>query len=163
VAVPVAPTPAGLPLDRRQVTSTMDAFDPTTQRRIEVATRLFEGWSSGDPDAPQSLMTPDVVLHDIASGTFEGWPAIRAFFAAGLEKWDDLLLVPDQFWSNESGLALHYVMSATVRDPSIYGPEHVGKRWSVEVMSFLRFEGDLICFEADFHDRGSRARSLGIT
>ena len=39
-------------------------------------------------------MTPDAVLHDIASGTFEGWPAIRAFFAAGLAKWDDLALDP---------------------------------------------------------------------
>ena len=52
-------------------------------------------------------------------------------------------------------------MSATVKDPSIYGPEHVGKKWSVEVMSYLRFDGDRVCFEADFHDKGSRARSLG--
>ena len=141
----------------------MGEFDATTQRRIDVAKRLFEGWSSGDPDAPEPLMTPDVVLHDIASGTFEGWPAIRTFFAAGLQKWDDLLLVPDEFWINESGLALHYEMSATVKDPSIYGPEYVGKKWSVEVMSFLRFDGDRICFESDFHDRGARARSLGIS
>jgi ketosteroid isomerase-like protein len=93
-------------------------MDPTTQRRIEIAKRLFEGWSSGDPDGPQELMTPDAVLHDIASGTFEGWPAIRAFFAAGLAKWDDLKLVPDEFWSNDDGVAVHYVMSATVKDPS---------------------------------------------
>ena len=53
-------------------------------------------------------------------------------------------------------------MSATVKDPSIYGAEHVGKKWSVEVMSFLRFDGDRVCFEADFHDKGSRAKSLGI-
>ncbi len=107
-------------------------------------------------------MTPDAVLHDIASGTFEGWPAIRKFFAAGLAKWDDLQLVPDEFWTNDDGLAVHYVMRATVKDPSIYGPEHVGRKWSVEVMSHLRFNGDRVCFEADFHDKGSRARSLGI-
>ena len=53
---------------------------------IEIARKLFAGWSSGDPDAPQSLMTPGAVLHDVASGTFEGWPAIRDFFAAGLAK-----------------------------------------------------------------------------
>ena len=29
-------------------------------------------------------------------------------------------------------------------------------------MSFLRFDGDRVCYEADFHDKGSRARSLGI-
>ena len=29
-------------------------------------------------------------------------------------------------------------------------------------MSLLRFDGDRICYEADFHDKGSRARSLGL-
>jgi hypothetical protein len=133
-----------------------------SEKRIDIARRLFAGWSSGDPDAPQSLMTPGAVLHDIASGTFEGWPAIRDFFAAGLAKWNDLQLLPDEFWTNDEGLALHYVMSATVKDPAMYGPEYVDKTWSVEVMSFLRFDGDRVCFEADFHDKGSRARSLGI-
>jgi len=49
-----------------------------------------------------------------------------------------------------------------VRDPTIYGPEFVGKKWSVGVMSYLRFDGGRVCYEADFHDRGARARSLGI-
>ena len=130
--------------------------------RVDIAKQLFAGWSSGDADAPEALMTPNAVLHDVASGTFEGWPAIRAFFAAGLAKWNDLLLVPDEFWVNEGGIAVHYEMSATVRDPTIYGPEHVGRKWSVGVMSYLRFDGDRVCYEADFHDRGARARSLGI-
>lgn len=132
------------------------------EARIETARRLFAGWSSGDADAPEPYMTPDAVLHDVASGTFTGWPAIREFFAKGLAKWDDLALVPDQFWTNDHGLAVHYVMSATVKDPAMYGPEYVGQKWSVEVMSYLRFEGDRVAFEADFHDKGSRARSLGI-
>ena len=106
-------------------------------------------------------MTPDAVLHDIASGTFEGWPAIRASSPRARQVGRPAT-VPDEFWANDSGLALHYVMSATVKDPSIYGAEHVGKKWSVEVMSYLRFDGDRVCFEADFHDKGSRARSLGI-
>lgn len=130
--------------------------------RIETAKKLFAAWSSGDPDAPRDLMTPDAVLHDMASGRFEGWQAIRDFFASGLSRWDDLRLVPDEFWTSDDGIALHYTMSATVRDPSIYGAEHVGKQWSVEVMSYLRFAGDRVCFEADFHDKGSRQRSLGI-
>jgi hypothetical protein len=29
-------------------------------------------------------------------------------------------------------------------------------------MSFLRFRDDQICFEADFHDKASRMKSLGI-
>jgi hypothetical protein len=37
----------------------------------------------------------------------------------------------------------------------------VGKQWRVDVMSELRFDGDLVVYEADYHDKGSRARSLG--
>jgi ketosteroid isomerase-like protein len=134
-----------------------------TQARIEVARALFAGWSSGDADAPAPYFHPDGTLFDVASGTFVGWPAIRDFFARGLAKWDDLVLAPDEFWANDDGLALHYVMSATVKDPTIYGAEHVGKVWRVEVMSFLRFDDDdRVVYEADFHDKGSRARSLGL-
>jgi len=89
-------------------------------------------------------------------------PAIRAFFAKGLAKWDDLRLAPDEFWVNPDGLAVHYVMSATVKDPTIYGAAHVGRVWRVEVMSLLRFDGERICYEADFHDKGARAASLGL-
>ena len=133
------------------------------EERIETARALFAGWSSGNPDAPQDHLTSDAVLFDVASGRFEGWPAIRGFFARALARWDDLQLVPDEFWVNDSGLALHYVMSATVTDPSTYGVELVGKKWAVEVMSFLRFDRDRVCYEADFHDKGSRARSLGLS
>jgi ketosteroid isomerase-like protein len=136
---------------------------PDHEKRIEIAKQLFAGWSSGDVDAPEPFMTPDAVLNDVASGRFEGWPAIRAFFGQGLAKWDDLELLPDEFWVNDDGLALHYVMSATVKDPDRFGPEHVGKKWSVEVMSLLHFDGDRVCYEADFHAPGARNRSLGIT
>jgi hypothetical protein len=131
-------------------------------RRRAIGEAAFAAWSSGDPDAPERYFHPDAVLHDVVSGTFEGWPAIRAFFARGLAKWDDLTLVPDAWWSSPDGLAVHYVMGATVRDPAIYGPELVGRRWQVEAMSRMRFEGDLVVYEADFHDKGSRARSLGL-
>jgi hypothetical protein len=131
--------------------------------RIEIANALFAGWSSGNPDAPEPYMTPDATLFDVASGTFVGWPAIRAFFAKGLEKWHDLVLAPDEYWVNDSGLALRYKMSATIVDPTQYGDEFVGRTWEVDVMSFLRFEGDRVCYEADFHDKGSRARYLGLT
>lgn len=131
--------------------------------RRAIGEAVFAAWSSGDPDAPERYFHPDAVLHDVVSGTFEGWPAIRAFFARGLEKWDDLTLVPDAWWSSSDGLAVHYVMAATVKDPGIYGRELVGRRWQVEAMSRMRFEGDLVVYEADFHDKGSRARSLGLS
>ena len=74
----------------------------------------------------------------------------------------DLVLAPDEFWVNDDGLALHYEMYATVKDPTIYGPEYVGKVWRVEVMSLLKFRGDQVYYEADFHERSGRAKSLGI-
>ena len=140
----------------------MGDTNATTEHRIAIAKDVFAAWSSGDADAPEQFFTPDATLFDVASGQFDGWPAIRAFFAKGLAKWDDLVLAPHEFWANDSGLALHYLMSATIKDASTYGAEHVGKVWKVDVMSFLRFDGDRVCYEADFHDRGSRARSLGI-
>ncbi len=140
----------------------MGDLNDLDQRRIAIATKLFEGWSSGDPDAPESCFHPDAVLFDVASGRFEGWRAIRAFFARGLTRSRELTLVPDRFWARPDGLALHYVMSATIADPATYGPEYVGRRWTVDVMSELRFDGERVIYEADFHDKGSRTRSLGI-
>ena len=130
--------------------------------RIAIGEAVFAGWSSGDADAPAPYFHPDAVLHDIVSGTFTGWPAIRAFFARGLARWDDLRLEPDDWWTNTAGLAVHYVMSATVTDPAMFGPELVGRRWQVEAMSLLRVVDDLVVYEADFHDQGARARSLGL-
>lgn len=135
---------------------------PRMDARERLAREVFEAWSSGDADAPEPFFTPDAVLSDVASGRFEGWPAIRAFFASGLERWADLTLAPDEFWFNDSGVAVHYVMSATVRDPSLYGPELVGRRWEVGVMTLLELRGDQVCLEVDHHDRGARRRSLGL-
>lgn len=130
--------------------------------RIEIARKLFEAWSSADPDAPGPYWAAGGVLDDVASGRFEGWPAIRAFFVRGLARTENLTLIPDEFWLNESGVAVHYVMSGDVVLPDSFGPEYVGRRWSVPCMSYLRFDGNLVSYEADFHDKGARARSLGI-
>lgn len=138
-------------------------WDATTKRWIEIGESVFAAWSSGDADAPERYFAPDAVLHDTATGTFHGWPEIRDFFARGLAKWDDLALVPRTWWANEEGLAVHYLMTATVKDPSIYGASYVGRTWQVEVMSHLRFAGDLVVYQADFHDKSARARSLGIS
>jgi hypothetical protein len=138
------------------------SFDEIAQRRIEIATGLFEAWSSGDPDAPELFFAPDGILDDVASGKFEGWPAIREFFAGGLTRTSNLSLVPQEFWANAEGLALTYIMSGDVVRPESFGPEHVGRRWSVPCMSYLRFVGDRVTYEADFHDKGARAKSLGI-
>jgi steroid delta-isomerase-like uncharacterized protein len=129
--------------------------------RIDIARKLFEAWSSGDADAPAQYLSPDAVLYDIVGGEHQGWPKIREFFARGLRRWPDLVLEPDEFWVNETGVALRWVMSATVQDDSL-GPDAKGKKWRSEGMSYLVFEGDKVVREVDYHDSGAVPRSLGL-
>ncbi len=151
------------PAKQVSITSNYAPRMTAADRRIEIAKRLFAGWSSGDADAPEPYFHPDGVLMDVCSGRFEGWPAIRDYFASALARSQDLWLIPDEFWASDTGLAVHYVMSGTVVNPATFGPEHLGRRWQVEVVSLLTFDGDRVILERDYHDRGSRARSLGIT
>lgn len=128
--------------------------------RQQRVVALFEAWSSGDPDAPEPFLHPDAVLDDSVGGAYTGWPAIRAYFARGLAHWPDLRLVPTgDFWSRPDGLALTWVMSATVTDDR-WGPGTAGRRWSVPGMSYVVFDGDVVSREVDHHDAGARERSL---
>ncbi len=129
--------------------------------RVRVARDLFAAWSSGDPDAPEPFMHADAVLYDIVGGQYDGWPAIREFFARGLEKWTDLVLEPLEFWTNDSGVALRWVMTATVPD-DMFGAENKGRQWRSEGMSYLVFDGDRVAREIDYHDSGAVPRSLGV-
>jgi len=132
----------------------------TEQAQIARAHELFAAWSSGDADAPREHLHADAVLADVIGGTYRGWPEIRAYFASGLERYPDLTLVPTgDFWHREGGLALTWVMSATNTDPD-FGAETVGRRWRADGMSHLAFDGSLVIAEYDYHDAGSRRRSL---
>lgn len=54
-------------------------------------------------------------------------------------------------------------MSASVRDEAAFGPQALGLRWQAPGMSFLVFADDshdLVCREVDYHDGGSRSRSI---
>ena len=134
-----------------------------TQRdpRIDLAEDLFKAWSSGDANAPEPYLHPDCVLYDIVGGEHKGWPAIRAFFAQGLERSKDLVLLPEEYWTNEKGVALSWVMSATVTDDT-FGPEAKGKKWRSEGMSFLEIDNGVVTREVDYHDSGAVTRSLGV-
>jgi hypothetical protein len=128
--------------------------------RIDVAWKLFAGWSSADLDAPKPYLADDAVLFDIIGGEYRGWPAIREYFARGRTHYPDLVLEPSgDFWARPDGLALLWHMSGTQTDDSL-GPEFVGKRWEVEGLSYLVFDGVTVVREADYHDKGSRERSL---
>lgn len=138
----------------------MSTFDETDLARIEVVRALFAAWSSGDVDAPRQYMTDNPVLWDSVGGLKEGWPAIREYFAHGLERYPDLVLEPTgEFWAREDGLALQWVMGATVVGDSM-GAENVGKRWSAPGLSYVVFDGLKVAAEYDYHDNGARQRSL---
>ena len=135
-------------------------MDVDAAGRIALVETLFAAWSSGDADAPRPYLTEDAVLDDVIGGVYQGWPAIRAYFARGLASWPDLRLVPSgEWWSRDDGLAFTWVMSATVHDDR-FGPGTAGRRWQAPGMSFVVFSGDRVAREVDYHDGGSRARSL---
>jgi ketosteroid isomerase-like protein len=130
--------------------------------RVQLVKDLFAAWSSGDADAPESLMHPHAVLNDIVGGSHSGWPAIRAFFKKGLDKWPDLVLLPDQFWTSDDGVAVTWVMSATISEEmgAVFGKQHVGKKWSSPGMSWLRIVDGRVEHEVDYHDSGAVPKSL---
>lgn len=130
---------------------------------IEIARKLFAAWSSGDPDAPREFLTEDAVLHDIVAGRDKvGWPEIREFFALALRVSPDLVLEPDAFWLNDTGVALRFHMSATVQEGDMFGPEARGKTWHSDGMSTLEFRDGKVCREVDYHHGGAVLRSLGL-
>jgi ketosteroid isomerase-like protein len=132
------------------------------QAEIEIARKLFAAWSSGDVDAPAEFLTEDAVLHDIVAGKDKvGWPAIREFFGAALTISPGVVLLPDAFWVNETGVAVRWRMSATVTS-EMFGPEAVGKTWHSDGMSTLEFRDGKVCREVDYHHGGAVLRSLGI-
>ena len=114
--------------------------------------------AAATPTLPAQYLTPDAVLYDIVGGEHKGWPAIRKFFATGIEKWPDLALVPDQYWVNDTGVALSWVMTATVQDET-FGPEAKGNQWCSSGMTWLVFDGGKVIREVDYHDSGAVARS----
>jgi steroid delta-isomerase-like uncharacterized protein len=130
--------------------------------RIDLARDLFAAWSSGDPDAPQPFLHDDAVLYDIVGGEHQGWPAIRAFFARGVQTWPDLVLAPEQYWTSDDGVALSWVMTATVTDATAgrLGEANVGKQWRSEGMTWLRIVDGKVAREVDYHDSGAVMRSL---
>jgi hypothetical protein len=130
------------------------------EARQAAVIALFKAWSSGDLDAPRQFFTEEPVLEDSVGGRYKGWPAIRAYFGHGLQRYPDLVLEPTgEFWHREDGLALTWTMSASQTDESL-GAEYVGKRWQVDGMSFVVFEGDKVSLEVDYHDGGARLRYL---
>lgn len=131
------------------------------QREIDTAIELFKAWSSGDADAPGPFLAEDAILRDIVAGEDKvGWPAIREFFAAGLQGAPDLVLLPEKFWTADDGVAFTWRMSATVTHDA-FGAEHKGKKWYSDGMTYLEFNDEgKVQLEVDYHHGGAVVRSL---
>jgi ketosteroid isomerase-like protein len=131
------------------------------QAEIETAKKLFAAWSSGDVDAPGEFLTEDAVLYDIVEGNpKEGWPAIREFFGITLKISPGVVLEPDAFWVNETGVAVRWHMSAIAGE--LFPPDVRGKKWHSEGMSTLEFRDGKVCREVDYHHGPNVLRSLGL-
>lgn len=133
-----------------------------TDPRIDLASDLFAAWSSGDPDAPEPFLAADAVLYDIVGGEHRGWTSIRDFFATGLTVWPDLVLAPEQYWTSDDGVALSWVMTATVTEAMAqrFGAGSAGRRWSSEGMTWLKVVDGRVVREVDYHDSGAPVRSV---
>ncbi|MBQ75260.1 MAG: hypothetical protein CMQ20_09595 [Gammaproteobacteria bacterium] len=131
--------------------------------RIQLAEDLFKAWSSGDVDAPEKFFHPKGTLHDVVAGeTFDGWPAIRGFFANGLAPGMELALIPERYWVSDDGIALTWIMSSKILDDT-FGEQNKGKRTRVMGMTSLDFDdNNLVVQEVDYWTRDSVPRSLGI-
>ncbi len=128
---------------------------------IEIAKKLFAAWSSGDIDAPAEFLTEDAVLYDIVEGNAkQGWPAIREFFATTVKISPGIVLAPDAFWVNETGVAVRWQMSGVAGD--LFPAKTRGKKWQSEGMSTLEFRDGKVCREVDYHHGPNVLRSLGL-
>ncbi len=161
LAVLLALSTPALAADMQPAESGRGPIDAQQDARIQLATDLFKAWSSGNADAPRPYLSEDAVLEDIVGGKFQGWPAIRKFFADGVAKWPDLKLEPTQFWVSDDGVALTWTMTATQVGPE-FGPDAVGKVWRSPGMSFLVIKNGKVVREVDYHDRGNVPLSLGV-
>ncbi len=125
---------------------------------IDICRQVFANWSSR-PQDNEPLFHADAVLVDIVAGTHEGWPAMEAFFAKGLGYWQDMRFELHEFWSNDSGVACSWTMTAVVPDDR-FGEDKRGRTWSAPGMSSLTIVDGKVTREADHWNAGSIAASL---
>ena len=90
--------------------------------RIEIAEQLFAAWSSGDADAPAAVHGPGRRALRHRRRRAPGLAGHPGVLRQGIERWPDLALVPDEYWVNDGGVALRWVMTATVPDESTRAP-----------------------------------------
>ena len=127
--------------------------------RATLVHRLFEAWSSGDPDALEPLFHPDAIFSDSVNGSYAGWPAIRAFYAASLTTWRRLDCSATRVWVDGDTAALTWTMSGEIADDR-FGPGTAGATCRIDGMAYVVFDGDLIVHDEEYFDRDAARASL---
>jgi ketosteroid isomerase-like protein len=127
--------------------------DAPTNRKQLVA-RLFDAWSSRDPDRLEPLFHPRAKFSDTVNGQFAGWPAIRAFYQRSLESWARIDTRATRIWVDGDTAACTWIMEGEICTDR-FGPELVGTTCRIDGMAWIQFDGDLIVHDEEYFDRGS--------
>ena len=137
---------------------------PTDHAEMEqFIHRLFEAWSSGDPDRVAHFFHPDAVLRDSVNGEFRGWPAIRELYETSLDRWGELTTEATRFWHGDDGnVAFTWTIRGRILDDRL-GPQHRNAVCSFEGMTYVVVEDGQVREEIEYFDRAAPAVSLGLT
>ncbi len=130
-----------------------------SQPRDQLVIRLFEAWSSGNPDRLEPLFHPDASFFDSVNGHFQGWPAIRALYERSALAWRRIETVPVRIWTDGDTAACVWTMHGEIRGDR-YGAELVGSTCRIDGMAWLRFSGDLVIHDDEYFDRAAPSASL---
>ena len=108
-------------------------------------------------------MAPDAVLYDIVGGEHQGWPAIREFFAKGIERVARPRAHPRRVLGERQRRRPALGDDGHGARRVAWAPRRKGKQWRSEGMTWLVFDGDTVVREVDYHDSGAVPKSLGLT
>ncbi len=94
-----------------------------------------------------SVYARDIVFTDPVS-TFHGLPKLADYFENLLSNSDICHFEFTHTEQNTDSLHIHWVM--TVRHPKL----NKGNQYTVDGISFMKIENDLICYQRDYYDMG---------
>jgi len=134
------------------------ASDAVTDR-AELVHRLFAAWSSGDPDALEPLFHPDATFMDSVNGRFDGWPAIRDFYARSLTVWRRLECTATRVWVDGDTAACTWTMTGEIDDDR-FGPGTAGVTCRIDGMAHVVFDGDRVLYDEEYFDRDAARASV---
>ena len=132
---------------------------PEIQDPRALVVRLFEAWSSSDPESVAALFHEDATFFDSVNGQFEGRAAIKEFYAGSLDAWDDLTTVPVRIWVDGDTAACVWTMTGRMK-AGRFGDVLAGRQARIDGMAWIRFRDGLVAYDEEYFDRQAAAASL---